>query len=332
MVFLFAFGYTVELTLGPWLYLAFYLVCGIGGEVGDLIARWGSHSIGLGASGAISGLMAMYVVLYGLRRIRFFYQLLFYFDYVTAPAIILLPAWVATEFLQQWFDTSSNVAHMAHAGGFVTGALLAWLYKRRYPDAAVPEAPRPADTSAAERARADALLRALRMDDARAAFASLAAKMPQDTALLSQYFNLARLVPASEDFHKASAMIFGLKGADVAVDRLVHETFASYLASAKPAVRLSSDQLARLCVRFARRDHSDDAARLVRLLAARDPGHTELARALLAVIEASHRNGERASVASLAHELQKLRPDSAEARLAAALAADPGAVLRNAAR
>ena len=120
--------------------------------------------------------MAMYVVLYGFQRIRFFYQLLFYFDYVTAPAIILLPLWIANEFLQYWFDSSSHVAHMAHAGGLFTGAILAWVYKRRHPDATVREIQAPADTAKADRMRADALLKALRMDEARAACGALAAK------------------------------------------------------------------------------------------------------------------------------------------------------------
>jgi membrane associated rhomboid family serine protease len=323
MVFLFAFGYTVELTIGRWPYLAFYLLCGIGGDLGDLAARWGTSGAGIGASGAISGLMALYVVLYGLRRIRFFYQLLFYFDYVTAPAIILLPLWIASEFLQYWFDASSNVGHMAHAGGLITGAVLAWAYKRRHPSVTVPELQAPVDPTLAERARADGYLKALRMDEARAAFGSLAAKSPRDTVLLSQYFNLSRLAPATDDFHRAASLIFALKGSDLATDQLVCETFASYLANAKPSVRLSSDQIARLCLRFARRDHAKDAARLAKLLASRDPNHEDLARVLLAVTQASHRSGDGASVASLARELTKIRPGSAEARLAAALAADP---------
>jgi membrane associated rhomboid family serine protease len=328
MVFLFAFGYTVELTLGPWRYLAFYLLCGIGGALGDLAARWGTYGVGLGASGAISGLMAMYVVLYGLQRIRFFYQFLFYFDYVTAPALILLPLWIGTEFLQYWFNASSHVAHMAHAGGFITGALLASLYKWKYPDTTVPETKTSADTAVADRARAYGLLRELRMDEARAAFGSLAAKAPQDTTLLSQYFNLARLAPASEDFHRAAAMIFALKVGDAAADKLVYETFTGYLANAKPSVRLSSDQIARLCIRFARREHPREAARLARALAATDPGREDLARVLLAVTEASHRSGDRESVASLALALRKCRPGSPEARVAAGLAGDPNSAVQ----
>ncbi|MBY0464859.1 MAG: rhomboid family intramembrane serine protease, partial [Burkholderiales bacterium] len=82
MVFLFLFGFSVELALGRGLYLAFYLLGGLGGS---LLAGWayaGMGSYGLGASGAVSALMGMYAVLYRLRRVRFFYQLFFYFNYV----------------------------------------------------------------------------------------------------------------------------------------------------------------------------------------------------------------------------------------------------------
>ena len=55
-----------------------------------------------------------------MRRIRFFYQLFFYFNYVTAPALILLPAWIANELLQH-FAGGRGVAYMAHLGGLLTG-------------------------------------------------------------------------------------------------------------------------------------------------------------------------------------------------------------------
>ena len=104
--------YTVEQTLGTKRYLALYLLAGACGDLGDLLSRWNSPIIGLGASGAISGLMASYAVLYGRQRIRFFYQFLFYFDYVKAPAIILLPVWIGHEFLQQAINSEGGIAYI----------------------------------------------------------------------------------------------------------------------------------------------------------------------------------------------------------------------------
>jgi membrane associated rhomboid family serine protease len=316
MAFLFLFGYTVERTLGAKRYLAFYLLAGIGGCFGDLMARWGSHVIGLGASGAISGLMAMYVMLYGRRRIKFFYMLLFYFDYVTAPAIILLPAWIAHEFFQQWFG-NEGVAYMAHAGGLVSGALLIAWQKRRHPATQVPSNEAPPDPAVEELARAETLLKALRLDEARAAFARVAMARRSDPHVLSQYFNLAQLKPAGEDFHRAAALIFALNDADAATAALVHESFSTYLQKAKPSVQLTAEQVARLALRFGRDAHGADAARLARILLSRAPKHAELPRVLLAAVHALRRQGENKGAEELARELRERFPQSAEARMVA---------------
>ncbi len=145
MVFLFLFGFSVELALGRGLYLAYYLLGGIGASVlaGWAYAGMGGH--GLGASGAVSALMGMYAVLYRLRRVRFFYQLFFYFNYVTAPALLLLPAWIFNELLQHWLG-GRGVAYMAHLGGLVAGAgLMALTMAVRRKPLEVPVTPPSAD-------------------------------------------------------------------------------------------------------------------------------------------------------------------------------------------
>ncbi|MDO4795361.1 MAG: rhomboid family intramembrane serine protease [Brachymonas sp.] len=123
MVFLFIFGFTLEKTLGPGLYLGAYLLAGLGASA---IAAWayaGNGGYGLGASGAISGLMGMYAVLYRLQRIRFFYYIFFYFSYARLPALVMLPVWMAYELVQSAVS-DSQVAYMAHFGGLLSGALL----------------------------------------------------------------------------------------------------------------------------------------------------------------------------------------------------------------
>jgi hypothetical protein len=229
MVFLFAFGYTVELALGRSRYLLFYLLAGCAGDVGDLLARWGSPGIGLGASGAISGLMAMYAMIYGRRRIRFFYQLLFYFDYVKAPAIILLPAWIAHEFFQHWFNPGNGVGNMAHAGGLLGGALLFALNKRLFPQTlkAPPEASAD-DGFAAEKAKAEALLKAMKLEAARESYGRLVALRPSDREVLGRYFNLAKLAPDGEHFHEAARRVFALEGADPPTMQLLYDAFRDY--------------------------------------------------------------------------------------------------------
>lgn len=130
LLFLFMVGHLVEAALGAWRYLALYAVAALGASAAALAWRWGEPSAGLGASGAIAGLMGAYCVLWGTRKVRFFYWFFIYFDYVRAPAIWLLPAWLGWEVLQMFLYRDAGVGFEAHAGGLVTGALMALAFKR----------------------------------------------------------------------------------------------------------------------------------------------------------------------------------------------------------
>ena len=315
MVFLFVFGYTLEKTLGAGRYLGYFVVAGLCGSALDLAVRWGSHVSTLGASGAISGLMAMYVVLYGRRKIKFFYQFLFYFDYVTAPAIILLPLWIGHEMFQQWFG-GEGVAYMAHAGGLISGAVLMWLQKRVKPETQAPPSIMPEDTGREEFARAEALLKQMRVDEARAVYAALAGKRPTDPSVLAPWFNLAKHKPDSVDFHRAASLIASLSGNDESTAALVLQSYQTYMQSAKPLPKYTPGEMSRLAMRFATGGQGAEAARLARLLMDRAPAHTDLPRVLLAAAHALKRKGEPDKAASLYAELKKRFPQSEEARMA----------------
>jgi len=128
MLFLVALGLLVEGPLGAALYSALYLLAGAGAGLAWLTID-GAGSV-IGASGAIAGLMGAFCVLWGLRRVRFFYWVFVFFDYVRAPALWLLPLWLGWEVLQMWMADGSRVAYSAHAGGIVAGAGLALLVRQ----------------------------------------------------------------------------------------------------------------------------------------------------------------------------------------------------------
>ncbi len=133
MVFLLLTGFAVEAALGSKRFLAFYLISGIGSGLlfSGIETMSGSLSPSLiGASGAISGVMAMYVVLFGMRKIEFFYWLFVFTGYFRAAAIIMLPAYILKELYMLFFGESSNVAYMAHVGGFLTGAALVYVQRK----------------------------------------------------------------------------------------------------------------------------------------------------------------------------------------------------------
>jgi membrane associated rhomboid family serine protease len=314
MVFLFIVGYMVEEALGKRRYLLFYLLSGIGACA--CYALVSSQSM-IGASGAISGVMAMYVTLYGMRKIRFFYWILVYFDFFRAPAIIMLPFWIAKELYQHLSDPGGGVAYMAHFGGFVTGAALIGSMrlfgKKRI---VAPEQEVLADPRDAQFAKVDKLLDALRLDEARRELRRLAGLYPDDLVTVNRYYQISRHVPTSDDYHRAAAFIFALSDDHPASDELIYETFVDYLKLAKPTVRFSVRQLITLIRRLARTGHVADAERLTRVLARRSPQQKELPGLLLFVAEAFRHNGDASMRDTMLDRLRQDFPDSEEARMA----------------
>lgn len=131
MLFLYVFGDNVERALGSLRYGAFYLVCGVLGSLAHVLSGPDSPIPSLGASGAISGVLAAYLVMFPRNPVR----VLVLFRYVTeVPALVMIGLWAALQFLNGFVsltaDTqTSGVAYMAHIGGFVAGLLLAFVLR-----------------------------------------------------------------------------------------------------------------------------------------------------------------------------------------------------------
>lgn len=128
MVFLVLVGFAAEAALGSAVFLVYYLLSGIGAALFYAALANGGGPL-IGASGSISGVMAMYVVLFGMRKIQFFYWVFIFTGYLRAAAIIMLPVYILKEVYSYYSIEGSNVAFTAHIGGFVCGALLVWLTK-----------------------------------------------------------------------------------------------------------------------------------------------------------------------------------------------------------
>jgi membrane associated rhomboid family serine protease len=134
MWFLWVFGNNIEDSMGHIRYIIFYLLCGVAASLAHIVTDPGSMVPTVGASGAISGVMGAYLVLYPKVRV----QTLFFF--VIIIRIFMLPAWVL---LIYWFTIQllsgvgslgaaegGGVAFWAHIGGFVVGVALIKLFQR----------------------------------------------------------------------------------------------------------------------------------------------------------------------------------------------------------
>jgi len=134
-LYLWIFGNNVEDSTGRGRYLVFYLVCGLVAAATHVALSPASPVPTVGASGAISGIMGAYLVLYPHARIRMFFPPFFLFH---VPAWLMLVFWFGTQVLTglpqlspMRPEISGGVAVWAHVGGFVAGVVLIKLFENR---------------------------------------------------------------------------------------------------------------------------------------------------------------------------------------------------------
>jgi len=133
MLYLWIFGNNVEDATGHTRFLLFYLICGVAAVFAQALPDPSSTSPMIGASGAISGVLGAYLLLYPHARVLVVIPFGFYFHPTRLPAAWVLGFWFVMQLLSTLLAGSQQggVAFRAHLGGFVVGAILIPLFKRR---------------------------------------------------------------------------------------------------------------------------------------------------------------------------------------------------------
>lgn len=131
MVFLWIFGDNVEDAFGHIPYLVFYLVCGLAAALAQALLNPSSTIPAVGASGAISGVLAAYIVKFGSNQVR----VLMGFFVTTVPAYLMIGLWIFTQFVNGYAaiartQQTGGVAYGAHVGGFIAGLVLSFVLGR----------------------------------------------------------------------------------------------------------------------------------------------------------------------------------------------------------
>ncbi len=123
MLFLWIFGDNIENRIGHIRFAIFYLICGFAAGFGQIVMDSGSIIPMLGASGAISGVLGGYVLLFPTNRVR---VIMFRFMMQTVPAWVALGLWIGMQLVLGFMTPSGGggVAYAAHIGGFVAGIAL----------------------------------------------------------------------------------------------------------------------------------------------------------------------------------------------------------------
>jgi membrane associated rhomboid family serine protease len=137
MVFLWVFGDNIENSMGHVRYLVFYLLCGLAASALEIATATSSHVPGLGASGAIAGVLGAYLMLYPSSRVRTLILVTFIFFPARLPAWVLIAVWFVLQLFNGIVALSSRaaaatggIAYWAHVGGFVAGIILIWIFRR----------------------------------------------------------------------------------------------------------------------------------------------------------------------------------------------------------
>lgn len=129
MWFLWLFGNNIEDVMGHGRFLIFYLLAGLAAAFTQVLVSPDSAAPMIGASGAISGVMGAYIVLYPRVRVHTIVWIILIFRW-TLPAWAMLGYWFLLQVLGTGSDTvNGGVAVWAHIGGFITGAVLIALFR-----------------------------------------------------------------------------------------------------------------------------------------------------------------------------------------------------------
>lgn len=132
MLYLWIFGDNVEDRFGHVKFLLFYLLCGIAATAAQVAISSDSSVPNLGASGAIAGVLAAYVLLFPKGQVR----VLMGRGVVPMPALVVIGLWIVLQFVNgigsitQSAETG-GVAYMAHIGGFVAGLAMTFVFRGR---------------------------------------------------------------------------------------------------------------------------------------------------------------------------------------------------------
>jgi membrane associated rhomboid family serine protease len=131
MLYLWIYGDNVEDCMGHARYLLFYCLCGAAAIAAQALSDPHSAYPIIGASGAISGVLGAYLLLFPRAQVLTLVLLPFFFTTLKLPAMLLLLLWFAVQLVSDLAAHGAGVAFRAHIGGFLAGMLLVTVFKRR---------------------------------------------------------------------------------------------------------------------------------------------------------------------------------------------------------
>lgn len=133
MLYLWVFGNNIEAAMGHVRYLLFYLLCGVCAVLAQALPDTNSVVPMIGASGAISGVLGAYLLLYPRARVTILLPIFIIIKTFQIPAMFVLGGWFVMQLVSSVANAGQQggVAFGAHIGGFIAGMVLVGLFKRK---------------------------------------------------------------------------------------------------------------------------------------------------------------------------------------------------------
>ena len=133
MLFLWIYGNNVEDSMGHIKFLIFYFLCGLAASLLQAIISFESSTPMIGASGAVSGVLSAYFLLFPKARVLTLVVLLIFITFIRIPAGLLIGFWFLSQIINAYFNdpNSPGVAWYAHIGGFLMGLFLIPFFKKK---------------------------------------------------------------------------------------------------------------------------------------------------------------------------------------------------------
>ncbi len=132
MMYLYIFGDNIEDCMGKFRFIIFFGLCGVIAALSQSYVNLQSPIPMIGASGAVSGVLGGYLLLFPKAKIRVFFWFLIFIKIFNVPSLIVLGGWLLIQFFSFDLNSSdSNIAYAAHIGGFISGMIFIKIFKKK---------------------------------------------------------------------------------------------------------------------------------------------------------------------------------------------------------
>ena len=128
MLFLWVFGRNIEIKIGSFKFLIFYFLCGIFSVLTYALIEDKTMSL-IGASGAISGVLGAYLILFPRNKIKTIVPIIVFLTTASIPAFVFIIIWFLIQLLS--IGSADMIAYSSHIGGFIAGAILIKKFNKR---------------------------------------------------------------------------------------------------------------------------------------------------------------------------------------------------------